>query len=64
MTRPYLVKCNATALRSSLKQRNLNTNLIASLSGLSGRKALNDQLAKGGISQSVADVLDKLNIPY
>ncbi len=64
MTRQYLVAVSPVALRAELAKRGLNSNLIASLSGLSGRKALNDQLAKGGISQPVADVLDKLNIPY
>ncbi len=62
--RTYLIKVNPTALRNELEQRNINTDVLASLCGLSGRSKINHMLAKGGVTQDVADVLDKLNVPY
>ncbi len=64
MTRPYLIKVSVTALKSELAKRGINSNIIASLAGLSSRARFTEQLAKGGISQEVADVLTRLNVPF
>jgi hypothetical protein len=62
--RTYLIKVNPIALRSELAKRKINSNIIASLAGLSGRARFTEQLNKGGISQEVADVLTRLNVPF
>ncbi len=62
--RTYLIKVNPIALRNELEQRNLNTDVLASLCGLSGRSKINHMLKAGGVSQAVSDVLKRLDIPH
>ncbi len=62
--RTYLIKVNPIALRSELAKRNINTDVLAALCGLSGRSKINHMLKAGGVTQDVADVLTRLDIPH
>ncbi len=62
--RNYLIKVSPVALRSELAKRNINTDVLASLCGLSGRSKINHMLKAGGVSQNVSDVLKRLDIPH
>ncbi len=64
LMRNYLIKVSPVALRSELAKRNINTDVLATLCGLSGRSKINHMLAKGGVTQEVSDVLHKLSIPH